>query len=403
MRILVVNNLYPPVVFGGYEILCQQVVARLKELGHEIEVLTSNFRAKELIAEEGVYRKLALTTNFPLPGEDVGSVDFSLKALHRVSVLNEPAIEWRLREFRPEIIFCWCLSRLSLAPVWVAQRKGVPVCYTVNDEHTRQYKYAQLNSMKNALKWLRERCLYPKATLSLARRFPIACISQALKNKLLAQGTQIEHAKVIYQGIPLEKFPYQPTPYESGPFQLLYVGQISETKGVHTLLKALSEVNQKSSCQVQLRVVGSGVPKYQSYLEVLAAELGIEDQVRFLGRVDHQEVSGFYRASHGFVFPSEWDEPFGLTHLEAMASGAAVISTTTGGSAELIRHRENALAFEAGCAEELAQQIILLATDEMFRNSLIERARNYVEENHSIDVYARNLETFLKRTCADDS
>ena len=399
MRVLVVNNLYPPIVFGGYEILCCQVVDRLKSLGHDVEVLTSDFRAGELESEKGVFRKLALTTDFPLPGQDVTHVDFSLKALHQTSLINEPAVEWRLREFKPDVVFCWCLSRLSLAPVWAARSNGVPVCYTINDEHPKQFNYVRPTSAKNGLKWLRQRLLFPRATLAAANRFPIACISQALKDNLLNKGAAIEHAEVIYQGIPMEKFPHRPTPREDETFRLLYVGQLSKTKGVHTLLRAVARVARGSDHRIELRIVGSGVPEYEAELHDLARELDLEDKVRFLGRVPHQEVSEFYRSSHGFVFPSEWEEPFGLTHLEAMACGAAGISTTTGGSAELIRHQENALAFQAGASDDLAEQILRLADDEVFRIALIDRGRRYVEENHSIDVYSRNLEDFLRRAC----
>ena len=400
MRVLVVNNLYPPIVFGGYEILCCQVVDRLKSLGYEVEVLTSDFRAEEVEPEKGVFRKLALTTDFPLPGEDVTHVDFSLKALHRTSLLNEPAVEWRLREFQPDVVFCWCLSRLSLAPVWAAQSKGVPVCYTINDEHPKQFNSVRPNSLKTGLKWLRERLLFPRATLGAADHFPIACISQALKDNLLAQGAAIEHAEIIYQGIPLEKFPHHPTPCEGELFRLLYVGQLSKTKGVHTLLRAVAQAARRSKHRMELRIVGSGVPEYEAELRELAGQLNVEEMVQFLGRVPHQEVADFYRSSHGFVFPSEWEEPFGLTHLEAMASGAAVVSTTTGGSAELIRHEENALAFQAGSPDDLAEQILRLADDDAFRIGLIERGRRYVEEKHSIDVYSRNLADFLTRACA---
>lgn len=400
MRVLVVNNLYPPIVFGGYEILCCQVVDRLKSLGHHVEVLTSDFRAGEVEPEKGVFRKLALTTDFPLPGQDVTHVDFSLKALHQTSLINEPAVEWRLREFRPDVVFCWCLSRLSLAPVWAAQSKRVPVCYTVNDEHPKQFNSVRPSSMKKGLKWFRERFLFPRATLASAGRFPIACISQALKDNLVAQGAAIEHAEIIYQGIPLEKFPHRPTPRENETFRLLYVGQLSKTKGVHTLIRAVAQAARRPEHSIELRVVGSGVPEYEAVLHDLVREQAIEDRVWFLGRVPHQEVSEFYRSSHAFVFPSEWEEPFGLTHLEAMASGAAVISTTTGGSAELIRHEENALAFQAGSPDDLAEQILRLADDDPFRIALIERGRRYVEEKHSIDVYSRNLADFLRRACA---
>ena len=74
-----------------------------------------------------------------------------------------------------------------------------------------------------------------------------------------------------------------------------------------------------------------------------------------------------YRQHDLLLFPSEWEEPFALTPIEAMACGLPVIGTTTGGSAELFRDRENALTFSAGKPEELAERIWEFASDHRLR------------------------------------
>ena len=63
-----------------------------------------------------------------------------------------------------------------------------------------------------------------------------------------------------------------------------------------------------------------------------------------------------YRQHDALLFTSEWEEPFALTPLEAMACGLPVIGTTTGGSKELFRCGSNALTYTAGNHHELAAQ-----------------------------------------------
>lgn len=78
--------------------------------------------------------------------------------------------------------------------------------------------------------------------------------------------------------------------------------------------------------------------------------------VECLGKVPHDRVSALYRSHDLFVFPSIWQEPFGLTPLEAMASGIPVISTVNGGHGEFVQHKINAFVFKEGDADMLADQ-----------------------------------------------
>lgn len=393
MKILIVSNLFPPILFGGYEILCQQVVALLRERGHCVEVLTSDFMAGSAPTEPDVHRTLKLTTDFPRPGESVGKVDFSLPGLHRVGRLNARRFEAVASRMKPDVVFCWCLSRLGSGIVLQANKMGLPVHYTINDEHPRQFRFTrQPRTVRECARAIAESLLCA-ATFRKAGSPRMTVISHALKSRLLRLGAPVQDAGVLHQGVDLKQFAYHPGrrgPEE--PFRLLYVGQLSRAKGVHTLLEAVADLQGRWS----LSVIGSGVPEYEAELRALVARHRLTDRVTFLGKQSRDEVVRAYRSHHALVFSSEWEEPFGLTHLEAMASGCAVVSTTTGGSAELIRHGQNALAYQAGSSQELAAVLGALHRDEALRRNLVSQARRYVEEHHSLHTYVDALEAWLQ-------
>lgn len=401
MKILVVSNLYPPVVFGGYEIICRQVVEGLKACGHRVSVLTSSFGAEAAPAEPGVERSLALTTAFPKPGEDVGFVDFRLHAMHRVARRNCALTLARIEADLPDVVFCWSLNRLSLGPIYAAQAEHIPVCYTFEDEHPKQFRSTrQVEGVRTLCRSAAERWLWPMATFRMLRPFSATVNSEALKRALVTNGVPAEQAQVIYHGVPLDQFPFRPSPRISGTScQLLYVGQLSRAKGVHSLLRAASHLLRGGE-DFQLDIAGSGVPSYERELRKIAQVEGIERRVRFMGQIAHAEIPQVYQRHHVLAFPSEWEEPFGLTHLEAMASGCAVVSTRTGGSAELIRYGQNALAFQAGDARDLAAKLRALMRDEAVRQALVRRARAWVEAHHAFDHYLRDTESFLRVAAA---
>jgi glycosyltransferase involved in cell wall biosynthesis len=401
MNVLVVSNLYPPAVFGGYEIICRQVVEGLKARGHRVAVLTSSFGAEAAPAEPGVERSLALTTSFPRPGEEVGFVDFRLHAMHRVARRNRALTLARIDADPPDVVFCWSLNRLSLGPICAAQARHVPVCYALEDEHPKQFRSTrQVDGMRALCRYAAERWLWPMATFRLLKPFSATVNSEALKRALIAQGVPVEHAQVVYHGVPLDQFPFRPSPRVAGTScQLLYVGQLSRVKGVHTLLRAAGLL-LRSGEDFQLDIVGSGVPSYERTLRKISRAEGVDQRVNYAGQVAHDEIPQVYQRHHVLAFPSEWEEPFGLTHLEAMASGCAVVSTRTGGSAELIRYGQNALAFQAGDAQDLAAKLRGLMRDEAARQALIRRARAWVEARHAFDLYLREVESLLRAATA---
>lgn len=105
---------------------------------------------------------------------------------------------------------------------------------------------------------------------------------------------------------------------------VLYIGRIRRKKGIDTLLRALTELEG-----VHATIVGNG--PYETELRTLATELGIKNQLTFVGWVDHTELPAYYESADVFIHPARWPEPFGRTLLESMQVGTPLVVSDIGG------------------------------------------------------------------------
>jgi glycogen(starch) synthase len=389
VRILVVSNLYPPHVLGGYEILCGQVVGALRARGHDVHVLTSTHGGRG--GEPGLERRLALETPFDEPARR----SRALRA--RVQHENAAVTRETLARVRPDRVFVWSQLRLTLGAAAEAERSLLPVAYTLNDEHLAGYLPARVDgTLRSSAAAVLDRWLAAGLTLRTLRMRHVTCISAALRAGLVEKGVPVAQARVIHQGIPIELFPARTdrAPIRSRA-RVLYAGQLHPYKGVHTLLEAAALLSRRPHLPaLELTIAGDGPAEYKARLRALAVAAAPE--VRFLGRVPQARLAELYRAHDAFVFPSTWKEPFGLTHLEAMASGTPVVSTDEGGPREFLEDGQNALVFRAGDAGHLALALERLLVDDALARRLSRGGRDCVERRFTLSRYVSDLEAFLE-------
>ncbi len=391
MKICFITNLYPPFVLGGYEILCGQVAQHLAERGHAIEVITSDHGSGE--SGPGVHRSLRLYQPFDKPA------GFMRMARSRTSAYNYRVTEQLLRDISPDIVFIWSLLRLTPGPALAAERAGVPVLYTFNDENIAGFLPEPFSlNPKQLVKWLLDATVHRRSTTGNLALAHTTCISRLLKDNLLSRGLPITSSAVIYQGIPIAAFPEKRDPPEvHDPVRLLYCGQLHRYKGVHTILEALSIIDHDNpGLRYSLSIAGEGNPEYTGELKAAAGKLSGE--IRFLGRVAHDRMSSVYRENDIFIFPSIWEEPFGLTHLEAMASGLPVVSTANGGQGEFLTDKTNALTFEPGSSAGLAEALQQVSSNRDLYARLRKEGRSTVERQFTFRRYIDELEQALKGT-----
>jgi glycosyltransferase involved in cell wall biosynthesis len=222
-----------------------------------------------------------------------------------------------------------------------------------------------------------------KITKSLSA---LVCCSNFLAKQTQQRIPRAHALKVtaLLNGVDTEQFRPPLKRPETGQFPLtvLFVGRMLPEKGPDLLLKAAAILHQKQKQgnlpAFRLRLVGSSnfnasapLTRYERSLRHLAFPLG--KTVEFRPFVKRDKVPRLYQEADIFVAPSNWDEPFGLTIAEAMASGLPCVVSKRGGIPELAG--DAALYFSPPQVERLADQIEQLLTQPALRAELGRRAR----------------------------
>lgn len=143
----------------------------------------------------------------------------------------------------------------------------------------------------------------------------------------------LQNKTFVYNGIDLSVFPYS----ESHDNYLLWLGRIRRKKGIKEAVEAAIAGNE--------RLIISGVidnPEEEKFFnEEVKPEIEKHPNIEFIGPADHAKKVQLYSKAKAFLFPVTWDEPFGLTMVEAMACGTPVIGFNRGAVPEIINDGEN--------------------------------------------------------------
>jgi spore coat protein SA len=188
---------------------------------------------------------------------------------------------------------------------------------------------------------------------------------------------------------------------------VLFVGRLSEVKGVHFLIQAMAKVFIKFP-DVRLLIVGSswfGTNASTPYVKSLKViSKNFQRKIIFTGYVRSDLISSVYRSADIFVAPSVWPEAFGNMNLEAMACGLPVISANRGGIPEVVG--DAGILLDPENVNILSEKISLLLQDQKLREDLGRAARARVERLFNWDNLAKEVETklrgiLLNENCSD--
>ena len=132
----------------------------------------------------------------------------------------------------------------------------------------------------------------------------------------------------------------------------LFVGRLLPRKGVQLLLEACLNLKQKGLEQYSLLIVGDGEQRQE--LEKFCQDNRLTTSVRWLGRIDYQEISSYFQAADVFILPT-LEDTWGVVTLEVMLFGKPVLCSTGAGSSEMIVNSENGYVFDPQKPEQLAE------------------------------------------------
>lgn len=374
-KVLTLTSLYPPHHLGGAELSCHDVMIRLGERGHDVDVLCADTRLPGVVdaEEHGVHRRLRIYLDDGEPRTPPVRQRFAIER-HNQAVLAEA-----LDRHRPDVISVWHMGAMSLGLLTTLIERDVPVVYAVCDEwpayETVLDPWARLwwgsRGRRFAGRVVRAVARVPTVVPDLGASGAFLWVSDLTRRRVEANTVwHYPRQSVIYSGIDTRSFP--PLPPVTGAaerpwrWRIVYAGRFDPRKGPDVVIRALAHL--PGDAHVGLYGRGGGPERRR--LELLAADLGVADRVSF-GEVDRPELARVYRDADVVVFPSEWEEPFGLVPVEAMACGTPVVATASGGSAEFLFDDVNCLRIPRRDPAALANAIVRLAHAPDLRRRLV--------------------------------
>ncbi len=172
---------------------------------------------------------------------------------------------------------------------------------------------------------------------------------------------------------------------------MMHVSNFRAVKRVRDVVRVFAEVNKQMPCV--LVMIGDGPDRPAAEEE--ARSLGVDGSVSFLGKLD--QIAPLLAAADLFVLPSQ-TESFGLSALEALASGVPVIGTRAGGLPEVIRDGETGILCEVGDVAGMAGAALAILEDPNRWSAMSRLAASDARERFSRDAIVGRYETLYRRS-----
>ena len=422
-----VSNLYPPYYRGGYELRCAEVATGLLRRGHEVVVLTSTYglpsrllrqarRRTERLGDVTVHRAL-------------GEYAYGSKPVLPPWTLTQAWAEltdarWFLRlldQFRPDVVNWWSMNGLSKTLLPIPPARRIPDVHCIDDPWMlREYgpdgdiAAAFWSSLWDG-QWgppfarplLRRLGAWWESRVSRenipTRRLPnrprhVCFESRFLEDYYREAGFRFDSTEVIHGGIPVARFlaPGRIAGENSGHLRVLYAGQISRDRGLHTAVDAIGGLDAAARSQLTLNVVGDDTDDYAAEIRRRVAELGLGNHVHFRGKVRYEDMPAVYREHDVLVFTSTRPEGLGFTMVEAMLSGCGVLTTGSGGAMD-VAIAAGLPVFPKNDAVALGRLLVRVVRDRPHLREIAIRGQQVAQREFNADVMVNRMESMLLR------
>ena len=357
MNVLVVSGIWPPDV-GGPASHAPDVASFLQGRGHGVEVVTTargvpprarypvHWTSRELPKGILHLRAAALIGRRAAAADVVYTTGMFGRSFAGASAARTPYV-----------------VKLTADPAFERARRRGEVGGTVDD-----FQHGGGGARAAAYRFARD--------IELRHAAHVITPSAWLQDLVLRWGVKPAHVEVLPNPTPpLPELRPRDRLRESFGLNgatLAFAGRLTVQKSLGVALEALQEVDG-----VTLVIAGDGDER--APLEQRASELGLGDRVRFLGVQPRARIVELFRAADASILSSSW-ENFPHTVVEALAAGTPVLSTKTGGVAEVVRDGVNGLLVEPGNANAYAEMLRRFFGDADLRDRLRAAAAPSVEE-----------------------
>jgi glycosyltransferase involved in cell wall biosynthesis len=366
-RILLINYEFPP-LGGGAGNATQNIARELSNLGTDVRVLTTRFRGQPTMSQLDGYQIHRVRT--PRRNEDRSSPFEMLMFI----LLATPAALRVTKGWRPDTTIAF--FGIPSGPVALALKmfRRIPYIVSLRGGDVPGHQPDQLATL-HAL---------TRPLIRVIWRHAKAVVANSEGLRILALRTAKNHdVCIIPNGVDTALFcPPESAPSNETPL-LLYVGRVSEEKGLDDLINALGEIK---STAWRLKLIGDG--PYMTTLRPLVNKVGIQDRVDFLGWLPREALIKHYQSADIFTFPSK-HEGMPNSVLEAMSCGLPVLATRISGNEELVHDGTNGFLVAPSTPHALTAALTNMLATPGQRSTLGAESRRIVLQSYDWQRAAR--------------
>ena len=177
------------------------------------------------------------------------------------------------------------------------------------------------------------------------------------------------------------------------PIVIGIIKSIEPHNGIEFLIDAFNILIKKKINNIKLNIVGTG--SIENRLRKMVKVSKLEDKVNFFGHVPHNKILPHYQNLSIFVCPS-LRESFGVSVIEASASGLPVIANNVGGLKEVVQHKKTGYLLDTTNPEKLAEYLEKLISDDNLRFNLGQNGRDFVKQKFNWNANVKKMLTTYK-------
>ena len=335
---------FPPTITGGLGVHCFELVSSLGELGIKVDLYLPLQKSIPVSPHPNVrIIQVGGGANVGAYGHAIrnGSSDnYSRDLIGAIEDFNHLSLSaLKASSTKYDLVHCHDWLTIS-AGIMARNALGIPLVLTM---HSTEYD-------RNPVPWS---WISDIEALGVKTADRTIAVSGKMKSLLEDKfGADSGRVHVVYNGIDIAKYRKKENSARKEKL-VLFLGRLTHQKGPEQFLRAAKKVHQYDK-SARFLVVGEGglLPR----LIALSIELGIADRVSFWGFVPENEKRSIYSMCDVYVMPSV-SEPFGISALEAMASGTPCIISKNSGVSEIAK---NCLLVDFWDVDEMASQILAL-------------------------------------------
>lgn len=242
--------------------------------------------------------------------------------------------------------------------------------------------------------------LRPIITFSINESDGVTAVSDDLRQETIDTFSIAKPIEVIYNFVDLDRFQKQEKEHfkrficPNGEKLLVHASNFRKVKRIGDVIRVFAGIREVVPSKLLL--IGDGEERQN--MELLTRQLGIDEDVRFIGKLEAMEE--VLSVADLFLMPSE-KESFGLAALEAMACQVPVISSNTGGLSELNIHGVTGFLSNIGDIDDMVEKALFMLDEknlEGFKQRALERAREF-DMHVVVSQYEEYYQQVVERFC----